>query len=134
MILIQFIFAIGKLLLLKFCVYYSFFSAAAHTKLGNHVQALDDCKIAIQHDPNYSKAYCRMGLAYVNLNDHQKARDCYKKAVELDPSESNLSNLNLSEQKLQVNIIIISLLLFFNNSLLRNNKLNSILDLTLQMF
>lgn len=75
--------------------------AAAHSKLENHVAAIEDCKVAIRKDPNYSKAYCRMGLAYVNLKDHQRARDCYKKAVELDPSESNKNNLRLAEEKLQ---------------------------------
>lgn len=67
---------------------------------------MEDCKIAIKHDPNYSKAYCRMGLAYVNLGDHMRARDCYKKAVELDPSESNAKNLELAEQKIQVRKIV----------------------------
>ncbi|KAI2801016.1 hypothetical protein RDWZM_003933 [Blomia tropicalis] len=75
--------------------------AAANSKLDNHQAALEDCRIAIKHDPNYSKAYCRMGLAYVNLNDHLNARNSYKKAVDLDPSENNISNLNLAEQKLK---------------------------------
>lgn len=47
-----------------------------------------------------------MGLAYVNLGDHMRARDCYKKAVELDPSESNAKNLELAEQKIQVQKIV----------------------------
>lgn len=81
--------------------------------MDNYQATLDDCKIAIKHDPNYSKAYCRMGLAYVNLNDHQRARDCYKKAVELDPSESNVNNLQLAEQKLQVILLIHFTNLFF---------------------
>lgn len=85
---------------------FAIFSAAAHSKLGNHQEALDDCKIAIQHDPNYSKAYCRMGLAYGNLNDHQRARDSYKKAFELDPSENNQNNLKLAEQRLQVRFLV----------------------------
>lgn len=46
-----------------------------------------------------------MGLAYVNLGDHLRARDCYKKAVELDPSESNAKNLELAEQKIQVQVV-----------------------------
>lgn len=45
-----------------------------------------------------------MGLAYVSLNDHQRARDAYKKAVELDPSETNKNNYNLAEQKLKVKL------------------------------
>jgi small glutamine-rich tetratricopeptide repeat-containing protein alpha len=41
-----------------------------------------------------------MGLAYASLNDHYRARDCYKKAVELDPSnESYINNLSIAEEK-----------------------------------
>lgn len=41
-----------------------------------------------------------MGLAYASLNDHYRARDCYKKATELDPSnESYISNLSIAEEK-----------------------------------
>lgn len=88
------------------CLFYFIYRAAANSKLDNHQAALEDCRIAIKHDPNYSKAYCRMGLAYVNLNDHLNARNSYKKAVDLDPSENNISNLNLAEQKLKVSLIV----------------------------
>lgn len=41
-----------------------------------------------------------MGLAYASLNDHYRARDCYKKAVELDPNnESYVNNLSIAEEK-----------------------------------
>jgi len=40
------------------------FSAAAHNKLGNNEQALNDCFRSLQIDPNYSKSYGRLG--YVN--------------------------------------------------------------------
>lgn len=35
--------------------------AAAHSKLGNYAGAVQDCEQAISIDPNYSKAYGRMG-------------------------------------------------------------------------
>lgn len=35
--------------------------AAAHSKLNQHQNAIDDCKKAINIDPLYSKAYGRMG-------------------------------------------------------------------------
>lgn len=42
-----------------------------------------------------------MGLAYASLNDHHRARDCYKKAAELDPSnESYTTNLSIAEEKI----------------------------------
>jgi small glutamine-rich tetratricopeptide repeat-containing protein alpha len=40
-----------------FCIY----SAAAHNKLNNNDQALNDCFRSIEIDPNYSKAYGRLG-------------------------------------------------------------------------
>ncbi|MEQ2189926.1 hypothetical protein GOODEAATRI_030312, partial [Goodea atripinnis] len=36
--------------------------AAAYSKLGNYAGAVQDCEQAIRIDPNYSKAYGRMGL------------------------------------------------------------------------
>lgn len=35
--------------------------AAAYSKLGNYAGAVQDCERAINIDPNYSKAYGRMG-------------------------------------------------------------------------
>lgn len=35
--------------------------AAAYSKLGNYAGAVQDCERAIRIDPNYSKAYGRMG-------------------------------------------------------------------------
>jgi small glutamine-rich tetratricopeptide repeat-containing protein alpha len=68
--------------------------------LGNHSFALEDCRRAIEIDANYSKAYGRMGLAYASLNDHHRARDCYKKAHDLDPAnESYRTNLSIAEDK-----------------------------------
>lgn len=35
--------------------------AAAHSKLNNHLEAIEDCRRALQIEPNYGKAYGRMG-------------------------------------------------------------------------
>ena len=35
--------------------------AAAHSKLGQHQDAIEDCVSALEIDPTYSKAYGRMG-------------------------------------------------------------------------
>lgn len=76
--------------------------AAAHSKLNNHRDAIEDCKRALQVEPQYSKAYGRMGLAYSSLNDHQKAKECYQKALELEPdNESYKGNLNIAEEKIR---------------------------------
>ena len=41
--------------------YWKIPSAAAHNKLNNNDQALNDCFRSIEIDPNYSKAYGRLG-------------------------------------------------------------------------
>ena len=78
--------------------------------MNNHSFALEDCRRAIQIDETYSKAYGRMGLAYASLNDHHRARECYKKAAELDPSnDSYKNNLAIAEEKvaeLEVSLIL----------------------------
>jgi len=74
--------------------------AAAHSKIGSHQSAIDDCVQAIEIDPTYSKAYGRMGLAYSALNKHQEATQHYKKALELDPAnDSYKNNLKIAEEK-----------------------------------
>uniref|UniRef100_A0A915IP48 SGTA homodimerisation domain-containing protein n=1 Tax=Romanomermis culicivorax TaxID=13658 RepID=A0A915IP48_ROMCU len=76
--------------------------AAAFSKAERHLDAVEDCKIALQLDPSYSKAYGRMGLAYTSLRKFKEARDAYKKALELEPNnESFENNLNIAEEKLR---------------------------------
>lgn len=43
------------------CLVYFVCRAAAYSKLGNYAGAVQDCELAIGIDPNYSKAYGRMG-------------------------------------------------------------------------
>ena len=38
--------------------------AAAHSKMNNHYAAVEDCKRAIDMEPNYGKAYGRMGYNF----------------------------------------------------------------------
>ena len=55
----------------------------------------------IDMDPNYGKAYGRMGLAYACVDKHKEAIECFKKAIDLEPeNESYRSNLKLAEDKL----------------------------------
>ncbi|XP_023039411.1 small glutamine-rich tetratricopeptide repeat-containing protein alpha [Piliocolobus tephrosceles] len=76
--------------------------AAAYSKLGNYAGAVEDCKRAICLNPNYSKAYGRMGLALSSLNKHMEAAAYYEKALDLDPdNETYKSNLKIEEQKLR---------------------------------
>ncbi|KAL7634113.1 UNVERIFIED_CONTAM: hypothetical protein RMT77_015441 [Armadillidium vulgare] len=76
--------------------------AAAHSKLNNHLEAIEDCRRALQIEPNYGKAYGRMGLAYSALDKAMEAKDCYQKALELEPdNESYRGNLQIAESKLR---------------------------------
>lgn len=46
--------------------------AAAYTQIHHYAEAVRDCLKSIDIDPNYSKAYSRLGLAYYaqgNYND-----------------------------------------------------------------
>lgn len=42
--------------------------AAAYSKLGNYAGAVQDCEQAISIDPNYSKAYGRMGYDHIQTS------------------------------------------------------------------
>jgi len=76
--------------------------AAAHSKMDNHGQAVEDCQRAVDMDPSYSKAYGRLGLAYSSMDRHKEAVDNFKKALQLEPdNESYRSNLQIAEDKVQ---------------------------------
>lgn len=75
--------------------------AAAYNRIGNYRRAIKDCETTLQIDPTYGKAYGRMGLAFSSMDKHKDAKDCYKKALELEPdNESHKNNLELAEEKL----------------------------------
>lgn len=75
--------------------------AAVYSKMGNYDLVIKDCQTALSIDPQYSKAYGRMGLAYSSLNKHKEAKECYKKALEMEPdNESYKNNLQLAEEKM----------------------------------
>jgi len=60
---------------------------------------LRDCQIACQLQPDYARAYGRMGVTYSTLGNHQKAITCYRKAVDLEPTnDSYINNLRVSEE------------------------------------
>lgn len=76
--------------------------AAAYSKLNQHHLAIIDCEKAILIDVKYCKAYGRKGLAHASLGQHKEAKECYEKAVQLDPqNESYRSNLQIAQEKLR---------------------------------
>ncbi|MCO5611462.1 hypothetical protein L7F22_065715 [Adiantum nelumboides] len=83
-------------------VYYSN-RAAAHTQVGKFEAAIADSNKAIQLDPNYSKAYSRLGLAYYTQGKYQEAIEKgFQKAHELDPNSKSIQeNLLVAQKKLE---------------------------------
>merc|ERR1711970_549615 len=76
--------------------------AAAYTSLTNYEEALQDCKKAISFDPDYSKAYSRMGLIYSKIDLFAESENCYEKALKLEPdNDSYKKNLEIVKEKLK---------------------------------
>ncbi|OAF71609.1 Small glutamine-rich tetratricopeptide repeat-containing protein 2 [Intoshia linei] len=75
--------------------------AAVLNKKKDFLGSIYYCDLAIEIDPQYSKAFSRKGLALVGLNKHEDAVKCYEKAIELDPkNESYKKNLQIAKSKL----------------------------------
>ncbi|KAI6180738.1 Tetratricopeptide TPR-1 domain containing protein [Aphelenchoides besseyi] len=76
--------------------------AAAYCRLEQHDLAIQDCRTALALDPNYAKAYGRMGVALSCQNRYDQAVEAYKRAVELDPTnESYKNNMSIAEEKMR---------------------------------
>jgi len=70
--------------------------------LGLHEKAISDCNSAISYNPQYSKAYARLGLANFSLSKYKEAADAYQKALTLEPgSESLKESLAATQKKLR---------------------------------
>ncbi|OCF60736.1 cytoplasmic protein [Kwoniella mangroviensis CBS 10435] len=70
-------------------VYYSN-RAAAWGGLGKHEKAIEDAEKALDLDPNFSKAYSRLGHAHFSTGDYPSAVRAYEDGLKLDPSNSNM--------------------------------------------
>lgn len=83
-------------------VYYSN-RAAAFTQLHYYTEAVRDCLKSIEIDPNYSKAYSRLGIAYYAQGNYSDAiNKGFKKALQLDPNNEHVKeNIRVAEQKLR---------------------------------
>lgn len=79
--------------------------AAAQSRLGDYQKAVDDSKMSLRYDPNYSKAFGRLGLAYSKLNKHEEALDAYKNALRIEPDNVDYqNNMSVTQQRLDRNI------------------------------
>lgn len=70
-------------------------------QLNRHEFAVNDAKEALKLDSEYSKAFARMGFAYLSLNQLQEAEDCYLNALRLDANnQSYKDNLDAVREKI----------------------------------
>lgn len=79
--------------------------AAAYSKMGEYLKAIEDCKMSLRYDPKYSKAYARIGLAYSKLGRHVDAQTAYRSALLIEPdNEDYQNNLAVTELREQARI------------------------------
>lgn len=76
--------------------------AAAYLRMSDFEKSIADCKMALLYNPQYSKAYGRMGIAYANLRKFDMSIEAYKKALELEPDNLDYQhNLRNAEGRLE---------------------------------
>ena len=64
--------------------------AIGYFEQGQTTVALDELKQSIAADPNYAEAYSLRGLIYMRLNDFRFAEDSFKRALAINPRDSNV--------------------------------------------
>ena len=63
--------------------------AVGYFEQGKTEVALDELKQVIATDPNFSDAYNLRGLIYMRLNDLRQADESFRRAVQINPRDSN---------------------------------------------
>ncbi|KAK8156096.1 putative Hsc70 cochaperone [Phyllosticta citrichinensis] len=58
--------------------------AAAHSGAGRHQDAAADAEMAVAADPNFAKAWSRLGLARFALGDAKGSMEAYQKGIEAE--------------------------------------------------
>jgi len=53
--------------------FFTYIRAAAYTQINKYTEAIQDCLRSIEIDPNYSKAYSRLGLVYYAQGNYRDA-------------------------------------------------------------
>ena len=64
--------------------------ALGYFENGQTAIALDELKQSITADSNYAEAYSLRGLVYMRLNDFRLSEDSFKRALTLNPRDSNI--------------------------------------------
>jgi len=63
--------------------------AVGYFEQGQTSIALDEVKQVIASDPGFPDAYSLRGLIYMRLNDNRQAEDSFRRALALNPKDSN---------------------------------------------
>lgn len=75
--------------------------AAAHSRLGDYQNAANDCRMSLRYDPNYSKAFGRLGLACSKMNKYEQSLEAYQNALRIEPDNQDYKN-NMSVAQLRL--------------------------------
>lgn len=76
--------------------------AAAYSGQGKHELAKEDAEMAVAADPNYSKAWSRLGLANYVLGDAKGAMEAYKKGMDAEGGGSEVMRKGYETAKKKV--------------------------------
>ncbi|EMR08278.1 hypothetical protein PNEG_03443 [Pneumocystis murina B123] len=60
--------------------------AAAYSESGDNISAIKDAKLALEINPDYGKAYSRLGHAYFSMGEYKEALNVYLKGLKVDPN------------------------------------------------
>ncbi len=66
--------------------------AAGYYQQRNYNVALEELRLALQIDPNYSAAFGILGLVYMDLGDLPKADESFQRALRLAPRDADINN------------------------------------------
>ncbi|KAF8977978.1 Stress-induced-phosphoprotein 1 [Entomortierella lignicola] len=72
-----------------------------YLKLGKYDQALEDAKLSKRLNPDYLKAYIRLGKAYESLEKYDKAIKNFDKALSLDMNNDEIRQMRSNARKLK---------------------------------
>jgi type IV pilus assembly protein PilF len=63
--------------------------ASGYFSEGKTTVALDELKLALQIDPNYSEAFNLRGLIYMRLGDMRQGEESFRRALQLNPRDAD---------------------------------------------
>ncbi|KAF9286700.1 Stress-induced-phosphoprotein 1 [Linnemannia elongata] len=73
--------------------------SVCYLKLGKYAQALEDAKLSKRLNPDYLKAYIRLGKAYESLEKYDKAIKNFDKALSLDMNNDEIRQMRSEARK-----------------------------------